>query len=70
MRKQGVVKVAFTINKMGMISNLRVVQSSGVKSLDKAALTAVKNVGKFPAIPAEIRKQSLSYIIPISYRLR
>jgi protein TonB len=70
MRKQGVVKVAFTISRNGIVSKLRIVQSSGVKSLDKAALKAVKKVGRFPPIPAGIRKQSLSYIIPISYKIR
>ena len=70
MRKQGVVRIAFTINRNGSFSKLRIVQSSGVKSLDKAALQAVKKVGRFPAIPAGIRKSVLSYIIPISYRLR
>lgn len=70
MRKQGVVKVAFTITRNGILSKLRIVQSSGVTSLDKATLQAVKKVGRFPAIPPGIRKQSLSYIIPISYRLR
>ena len=70
MRKQGVVKVAFTINRNGIISKLRILKSSGVKSLDQAALKAVRKVGRFPAIPAGIRKQSLSYNIPISYHIR
>ena len=70
MRKQGIVKVAFTISRNGTVSRLRILQSSGIKSLDKGALQAVKKVGRFPAIPAGIRKQSIRYIIPISYRLR
>ena len=70
MRKQGVVKVAFTLSKNGALSRLRILQSSGVKSLDKAALQAVKKVGRFPAFPAGIRKHSINYIIPITYRLR
>ena len=70
MRKQGVVKVAFTISRNGIVSRLRIVKSSGVKILDEAALSAVKKVGRFPAIPAGIRKPVLNYIIPISYRIR
>lgn len=70
MRKQGVVKVAFTISRNGIVSRLRIVQSSGVKSLDKAALQAVKKVGQFPSIPAGIRKSVLNYIIPIAYHIR
>ncbi len=67
---QGVVKVAFNIAKNGLISNLRIHQSSGSSVLDKAALDAVRKVGRFPAIPSLINKPMLSYIIPISYKLR
>ncbi len=70
MRKQGVVKVAFTISRNGIVSRLRIVKSSGVKSLDKAALSAVKKVGRFPAIPAGIRKSTWDFDIPIAYHLR
>jgi len=69
MHRQGVVKVGFTLDKKGVISKLRIVQSSGVTSLDKATLKAVKKVGKFPAFPAGINKPLLSYVIPIAYRL-
>jgi protein TonB len=67
---QGVVKVAFNIAKNGLISNLRIHQSSGSSLLDKAALDTVRKVGRFPAIPSTLNKQVLSYIIPISYKLR
>ena len=70
MRKQGVVKVAFTISRNGIVSRLRIVKSSGVKSLDKAALSAVKKVGRFPAIPAGIRKSAWNFNIKIDYHLR
>ena len=67
---QGIVQVAFSINKSGVISKLRIIKSSGSKILDKAALQSVRSVGRFPAIPAGIRKASIDYVIPISYRLR
>ena len=70
MRKQGVVKVAFTVSKNGTVSKLRLLKSSGVKSLDKAALEAVRKVGRFPPIPAGVGKALINYIIPIAYRLR
>ncbi|HIO97099.1 MAG TPA: TonB family protein [Leucothrix sp.] len=52
------------------MSKLRIHKSSGSKVLDKAALKAVRKSGRFPAIPASVKKQFLSYIIPISYRIR
>ncbi|MEE9445153.1 MAG: energy transducer TonB [Cocleimonas sp.] len=69
-KMQGVVKVAFSVNKSGVVSKLRIHQSSGSKLLDKSALEAVKKAGRFPALPAGINKQFLSYIIPIAYRLK
>ncbi len=68
-QQQGVTKVGFTLNKNGVIANLRIVQSSGFSRLDNATLQAVKQVGRFPAFPAGITKQSIRYIIPVSYRL-
>ncbi len=69
MRQQGIVKVGFSLSKNGVMSNLRIVQSSGITSLDNATLQAVKKVGRFPVFPAGINKQSISYIIPIAYQL-
>lgn len=69
MHKQGIVKVGFSLSRSGNISNLRIVKSSGINSLDKAILKAVRKVGRFPAFPAGIAKQSIRYIIPIAYRL-
>ncbi len=69
-RDEGIVKVAFTISKNGTLSKLRIHQSSGVQSLDKAALSAVKKVGRFPPIPPALNKNFINYIIPIAYRLR
>ena len=69
-RKQGVVKVGFTLNRNGLISNLRVVKSSGTKALDASALQAVKKVGHFPFFPAGLNKQVIHYVVPISFSLR
>ena len=70
MHKQGIVKVGFTINRNGLITNLRIVKSSGTKILDRSALLAVNKVGRFPPFPAGINKQSISYTIPILFSLR
>ena len=69
-KQQGTVTVSFSVNKAGIVSKLRIVKSSGSKTLDNAALLAIKQVGRFPAIPVGIQKTFLSYTIPISYRLR
>lgn len=52
MNKQGVVRISFTLNANGSLSNIRVSKSSGNKDLDNAALKAVQkahSVGPRPA---------------------
>jgi TonB family protein len=47
MQRQGRVTVGFVLSKEGTISNLRLIHSSGTKSLDEAALAAVREAVPF-----------------------
>ncbi|MPV85646.1 cell envelope integrity protein TolA [Ostreibacterium oceani] len=53
-RAEGRVVVAFTLGAQGDISGVRVVQSSGNRHLDKAAVAAVKKVGRYQPRPAGV----------------
>jgi len=46
--EQGRVRIQFSIKKDGSITNIRVVSSSGYPDLDRAAVDALKNMGKVP----------------------
>jgi protein TonB len=46
--EQGTVRIKFSILKDGTITNINVIGSSGYSELDKAALDALKNMGKVP----------------------
>ncbi|AEI14809.1 TonB family protein [Flexistipes sinusarabici DSM 4947] len=46
--EQGRVRIQFSIQKDGSITNIRVVSSSGYPDLDRAAVDALKNMGKVP----------------------
>lgn len=46
--EQGTVRIKFTILKDGTITNINVVSSSGYSQLDRAAVDALKNMGKVP----------------------
>ena len=62
--KEGIyVTVGFTLNKNGIIDNVKVKHSSGMKLLDNSALDAVKSVGTLPAIPPEWREEYLNVSI-------
>lgn len=69
-RHQGRSVVAFTIGRDGSIAALRVVESSGVPSLDDAAMAAVRKIdGRFP-IPPETGREQWRFSVPIVFRLR
>ena len=54
--REGNVIVGFRINRQGGIKNIRIVSSSSVRILDKAAINAVNNVGKFKPFPEHINR--------------
>ena len=57
------VTISFTLNKNGVIGNVKVKHSSGIKLLDNSALNAVKSVGILPAIPSEWKEEYLNVSI-------
>lgn len=60
----GKVKISFVIANNGRAQDIKIVQSSGFKILDKSAKEAVSRSSPFPHPPAEAR-----VIIPILYTL-
>jgi TonB family protein len=48
---QGVLRINFTINKDGTVSNIQVLKSSNYPVLDDAAVTALKLAAPFPPFP-------------------
>lgn len=67
--REGDVVVAFTVSSGGDINNIRVVHSSSVRSLDKAAVNAVNSVGRFEPFPSEIIRDQWEFEIALSYHL-
>lgn len=63
MRQQGRVKVAFTLQDDGRLSNIRLLQSSGYHSLDQAALNTLKRLGKYSPPPAGVNRQISTTIV-------
>lgn len=57
------VTVSFTVNKNGIIDNVKVKHSSGMKLLDNSALNAIKSVGTLPALPLEWKEEYLNVSI-------
>ena len=51
-------------------SNIRVVEASGIRELDDAAVDAVKAVGRFESIPREINRDPWSFEVLLVYELK
>ena len=68
-RQQGLVKVGFVIQGNGEITGVCVIESSGYKLLDQAAMTAVSAIDQFKPIPAQIYRENWEFIVPIEYQI-
>lgn len=64
MNWSGKVVVAFVIAGDGTVNNIRVVETSGFKILDKSAMETVRRVAPFPKPP-----QRAEIVVPINFRM-
>lgn len=69
-REQGVVKVRFTVDRSGNISNVSITGSSGHAILDQATLALMQRVAPLPAMPASMERDKVTISLPIDYSLR
>lgn len=67
LRQQGIVHVRFHLSTKGRISQIIVTKSSGKQSLDRAAMNALKKLGKYKPPPPGFASQ---ITVPIQFRLR
>lgn len=68
-REQGVVKVRFTVDRSGNISNVSITGSSGHAILDQATLALMQRVAPLPAMPASMERDKVTISLPIDYSL-
>ncbi len=66
---EGRVKVGFLITPDGQVSSIRIVKNAILKSLDTAALNAVKDAAPFPRPPEGLFKGLLNMEITIVFEL-
>jgi len=69
-RKQGVVKVRFTVDRNGNISNVSITGSSGHTILDQATLALMQRVAPLPRMPKSMVPNKVTISLPIDYSLR
>ncbi|MFQ5935620.1 MAG: energy transducer TonB [Acidiferrobacterales bacterium] len=66
---QGRVRVAFTVQPDGRLTDLRVTHSSGYRVLDQSALKALRKVGNLAEAREWLKGQSAQIELPVIYRL-
>jgi TonB family protein len=64
---EGVVSLAFSIDRQGNVVSTHIAKSSGSALLDYEALDLIKRAAPLPAPPAEIADSDLSVIVPIRF---
>ena len=68
-QKEGMVYVSFILHRDGNISGLKVVESSGDKRFDEAALDAIRKSTPFPKFPAAIAESKITLYLPVSFEV-
>jgi periplasmic protein TonB len=68
--EQGVVLLAFTIDRNGKVLARRIVSGSGYADLDAEVLALVERAQPMPAFPASMTEPQLDLTVPIRFSLR
>jgi protein TonB len=68
--EQGMVRVAFAIDRDGWVRSSRIVQSSGSSDLDQEALAMLVRAQPVPRPPDRIPTRELSFLVPIKFTIR
>ena len=68
--EQGVVMLAFTMDRNGKVLSRQIVSSSGHPDLDAEVLALVERAQPLPAFPASMNEGQLSLTVPIRFSLR
>ncbi len=66
---EGRVKIRFVVTEDGQVSSVKIVKHAGNKSLNEAALNAVRNAAPFPDPPSTLFKGALHMEITIVFEL-
>ncbi|HMY40883.1 MAG TPA: energy transducer TonB, partial [Marinagarivorans sp.] len=68
--QEGTVRLAITINRSGQVTNVKSSSTNEVPVLTQAAVEAANRASPYPAIPEQIKSDSFTFTIPITFRVR
>jgi periplasmic protein TonB len=65
--QSGVARVAFSIDRNGRLTEVRIAASSGSVALHEAALDLIRRSQPFPTPPAALPESDLTFVAPVRY---
>lgn len=68
--EQGVVYLAFSVDRSGRVHGARITRSSGSSALDQETIALAARVSPLPAPPPEIQGSNIPIVVPIRYNMR
>ena len=68
--EQGVVTLAFSIDRNGHVTSRRIMEGSGYTALDDEAMALVMRAQPMPAFPQSMTEAEISLTVPIRFSLR
>lgn len=68
-RQQGVVGVAFSMDRQGRLLAVRLRTSSGIASLDEESLELLRRAQPLPPPPPEVEGERLDLVVPVEFFL-
>lgn len=69
-REQGVVRLAFNVDRRGGVHSVRILRSSGSSLLDRATLALPRRAAPLPPPPAGFGGRRIPIVVPIRYNIR
>ncbi len=66
---EGTVRVKFEIASSGRLASVKIAESSNNGDIDESAMAAVKKSEPFLPYPDSISKNSITFVLPLNYRL-
>lgn len=68
--QQGSIRLAVTVKRSGEVENVQILEESAYNLLNREATASVERASPFPAVPAAIAGDSLSFGIPVTFKLQ
>jgi protein TonB len=68
--EQGVVQLAFSLDRKGLVVTSRIVTGSGSAALDEEAMALLRRAQPFPAPPPQMAGELVNLVVPIRFNLK